>query len=228
MKPLANPQDLSVLHASSTPVCEAATFASLPALNGTQITFVDAAPVANTTSGSDGDLCLVTVRWTHPGESDNATAWVALPLRTEDWSGRFVAVGGGGWLAGSEDRALAGVWLESGGFAAVSTDGGHSGDHRDWPGDWGLLPTVDGADDDDGADDSGSGDEDDLSVNLPALEDFASRALVEAVLLGKKVTETYYGTAPRYSYWNGCSTGGRQGHGESCLVMEASWSLDFC
>ena len=29
--------------------------------------------------------------------------------------------------------------------------------------------------------------------------------------IGKAVTASYYGSAPKYSYWAGCSTGGRQG-----------------
>lgn len=31
-------------------------------------------------------------------------------------------------------------------------------------------------------------------------------------LIGKAVTSDYYGQAPSYSYWQGCSQGGRQGH----------------
>jgi len=30
-------------------------------------------------------------------------------------------------------------------------------------------------------------------------------------VLAKQVIRAYYGKAPRYSYWVGCSTGGRQG-----------------
>lgn len=40
----------------------------------------------------------------------------------------------------------------------------------------------------------------------------ARESLNDAATLGKAVTEKYYGKAPSYSYWNGCSTGGRQGH----------------
>jgi len=30
-------------------------------------------------------------------------------------------------------------------------------------------------------------------------------------LIGQAITESYYGEKPAYSYWTGCSTGGRQG-----------------
>jgi feruloyl esterase len=43
------------------------------------------------------------------------------------------------------------------------------------------------------------------------LTDFAYRAVHEMTVASKIVIQNFYGTAPRYSYWNGCSTGGRQG-----------------
>jgi feruloyl esterase len=43
------------------------------------------------------------------------------------------------------------------------------------------------------------------------LTDFAYRAVHEMNVASKTLIQNFYGTAPRYSYWNGCSTGGRQG-----------------
>jgi feruloyl esterase len=43
------------------------------------------------------------------------------------------------------------------------------------------------------------------------LTDFAYRAVHEMTVTSKAIIENFYGAAPRYSYWNGCSTGGRQG-----------------
>ncbi len=41
--------------------------------------------------------------------------------------------------------------------------------------------------------------------------DFGYLSVHETAVLAKQVIQAYYGTAPRYSYWVGCSTGGRQG-----------------
>jgi feruloyl esterase len=43
------------------------------------------------------------------------------------------------------------------------------------------------------------------------LVDFAYRAVHEMTIQAKAIVDKYYGSAPRLSYWNGCSTGGRQG-----------------
>jgi feruloyl esterase len=42
------------------------------------------------------------------------------------------------------------------------------------------------------------------------LTDFAYRAVHEMTVVSKAVIATFYGNGPRLSYWNGCSTGGRQ------------------
>ncbi len=43
------------------------------------------------------------------------------------------------------------------------------------------------------------------------LLDFAWRSEHEMTVKAKAIIQAFYGSAPRFSYWNGCSTGGRQG-----------------
>jgi feruloyl esterase len=43
------------------------------------------------------------------------------------------------------------------------------------------------------------------------LVDYGYRAVHEMTVAAKAIVRTFYGDGPRYSYWNGCSTGGRQG-----------------
>ncbi len=74
----------------------------------------------------------------------------------------------------------------SAGYAAAATDTGHTGSG----GDWAWSPTG-------------------MKWNL--IEDFAFRSLHELTVKGKAVTRAFYGESPAYAYWNGCSTGGRQG-----------------
>ena len=52
--------------------------------------------------------------------------------------------------------------------------------------------------------------------------DFAYRAVHEMTVKAKAIVNTYYGQAPRFSYFNGCSTGGRQG-----LIAAQRYPDDF-
>ncbi len=52
--------------------------------------------------------------------------------------------------------------------------------------------------------------------------DFGWRAVHETVLKSKLLIDAYYGQNPKYSYWNGCSTGGRQ-----ALVEVTKFPDDF-
>ena len=54
------------------------------------------------------------------------------------------------------------------------------------------------------------------------LTDFAYRAVHEMVVTAKAVMTKYYNQGPRLSYWNGCSTGGRQG-----LMSAQKYPVDF-
>lgn len=52
--------------------------------------------------------------------------------------------------------------------------------------------------------------------------DFGYRAVHETIVRAKAITTAYYGKAPKFSYWNGCSTGGRQ-----ALVEVTRFPEDF-
>jgi len=45
--------------------------------------------------------------------------------------------------------------------------------------------------------------------------DFGWRAVHETTATSKKILTAFYATAPKFSYWNGCSAGGRQGMKEA-------------
>ena len=53
--------------------------------------------------------------------------------------------------------------------------------------------------------------------NRDKVVDFAWRAMHEMTIVAKAVAETYYEQAPRLSYYQGCSTGGRQGMKEAMM-----------
>ena len=52
------------------------------------------------------------------------------------------------------------------------------------------------------------------------LIDFSWRSEHEMTVKAKQVIQNFYGTAPRLSYWNGCSTGGRQGLKEAQMFPD--------
>ncbi|WP_067824377.1 tannase/feruloyl esterase family alpha/beta hydrolase [Nocardia inohanensis] len=132
--------------------------------------------------------CEVTVTLTHPGANDHARVQVWLP--EAGWNGRFQAVGGAGYAAGSIGGVATAVKQ---GYAAATTDAGvdTSGLNSGW-----AL--------------NSSG-----QVDTALLENFASRSVHELAVVGKQVVAGVYGQAASYAYWNGCSTGGRQGYMEA-------------
>ena len=52
----------------------------------------------------------------------------------------------------------------------------------------------------------------DGTINSTLWEDFAERSLHEMALKTKALTAAYYLQAQKFAYWDGCSTGGRQGY----------------
>lgn len=132
--------------------------------------------------------CEVTVTLTHPGANDHAKVQVWLP--ESGWNGRFQAVGGAAYAAGNIGSVATAVKQ---GYAAATTDAGVDTSGLDTS--WAL---------------NSSG-----QINTALLENFASRSVHELALVGKQVVTEVYGRAASYAYWNGCSTGGRQGYMEA-------------
>ncbi|MFC1494869.1 tannase/feruloyl esterase family alpha/beta hydrolase [Thermodesulfobacteriota bacterium] len=110
-----------------------------------------------------------------------------LRMSTE-WNNRFLFQGGGGldgMLAPATGNLLGGVNPPAlaRGFAVVSTDGGH------------RSSMLDGT----------------FALDQQARIDYAYNALDKVTLKAKELIEEYYEAAPSYSYFIGCSNGGRQG-----------------
>jgi feruloyl esterase len=103
-----------------------------------------------------------------------------LWLPAENWNGKFLAVGNGGW-AGSIDTSAMASGLARG-YATASNDTGHK---------------------------AGNGS---FALGHPEkVVDFAYRAMHEMTVQSKSMIHAFYQRAPQFSYYNGCSTGGRQG-----------------
>jgi feruloyl esterase len=63
-----------------------------------------------------------------------------------------------------------------------------------------------------GSDTGHQSDDSTFAIGHPEkLVDWGYRAMHENVVAAKAIVAAYYGSAPKYSYYNGCSTGGRQG-----------------
>jgi hypothetical protein len=153
-------------------------------------------------SGPNVAYCQVNILFgTHPDQNINIR--VGLPLNNADggaggvqgaWNGRTQGLGGGG-CAGN----LIVTPAVNAGYVGSGTDLGHSG------GD--CTPGVNP----------------DGTYNLQFIEDFIRNAIKQQVILSKEVAREYYDMHPAFNYWNGCSTGGRQGY---LLAQELPDELD--
>jgi feruloyl esterase len=92
---------------------------------------------------------------------------------------------GNGAWAGSISYPALATALAAG-YAAASTDTGHEGNNPDF-----------------------------IVGHADKLADFVHRSVHEMTVAAKGVVNGFYGSAPKYSYWNGCSTGGRQAFTEA-------------
>ncbi|MDX1561851.1 MAG: tannase/feruloyl esterase family alpha/beta hydrolase, partial [Gammaproteobacteria bacterium] len=109
----------------------------------------------------------------------------------DDWNGKFLALGNGGWAGSISFAAMAGGLAR--GYAVASNDTGHKGGSAAF------------------------------AVGHPEkVVDFAWRAMHEMAVHSKALIETFYETPPARSYYEGCSTGGRQG-----LIAAQRFPADF-
>jgi feruloyl esterase len=98
------------------------------------------------------------------------------------WNGKLLGLGGGGWAGNVRiESAIQGLKR---GYATAQTDGGHPSTSV-WDTAW--------------------------ADNPEARADFAYRAIHLMTVTGKQVAAKYYGKAQSKTYYQGCSTGGRQG-----------------
>jgi hypothetical protein len=107
---------------------------------------------------------------------------VEVWLPASGWNGKFVAVGNGIWAGQLSYSAMADPLKR--GYAVATTDTGHAGSGLDAK--WAIG-------------------------HPEKLIDFGYRAVHEMVVTGKAAIGAFYGDKPKLSYWNSCSTGGRQG-----------------
>ena len=103
-------------------------------------------------------------------------------MPSQGWNGKFLGVGNGGWAGTLSYPAMAEALGR--GYAVASTDTGHTG---------------------------GGGDASFALGHPEKLIDFGYRAVHEMTTAAKAFVRAFYESAPRFSYWNGCSTGGKQG-----------------
>ena len=142
-------------------------------------------------AGANVSHCQVNLLYgTNPNQNINIR--VGLPLNSLDgglggvqgaWNGRTQGIGGGGCAGSLNVNAPVNA-----GFVGSGNDTGHSGGNCE-PG---VNP--------------------DGTYNLQFINDFIRNGMKQQVLFSKAIAKAYYGMKPAYNYWNGCSTGGRQGY----------------
>ena len=166
---------------------------------------VEGAP--NATAPTAGiDLCMVKllVGPGNPGAqgapSTSAGIGIEVLLPSHDkWNQRIRAYGNSGW-AGTSQTSLSAVASNdlhaaaaAKGFVVATSDNGHVGAPP--------LPEIDPS----------FAMNPDGSINTVGWKDFSERSLHELAEKTKALTRLYYGRAHQYAYWDGFSTGGRQG-----------------
>jgi hypothetical protein len=164
--------------------------------------------ITTTAAPASVPYCRVTLVYgTNPNQ--NITIAVGLPLSPADggaggvvgaWNARTEGLGGGvctGTL--NVDAAV------NAGYVGSGTDGGHPISPSAAIGDCATWVKPDG------------------TYDIQHIEDFFRNGIKQQILWSKQVARIYYSSEPSFNYWNGCSTGGRQGY---LLAQELGDELD--
>lgn len=146
------------------------------------------------------DLCLVKLL-IGPGSAGTAGApstsagigievWLPLPSA---WNERIRNLGGGGWAGGTHASitsigSVDAAATAAAGFVVGTTDTGHAVNSG------AFAMREDGG------------------INTALWADFSDRSLLELAQKTKALANAYYLKPQKYAYWQGCSTGGRQGY----------------
>ncbi|MGV3590213.1 MAG: DUF6351 family protein [Gammaproteobacteria bacterium] len=185
------PLNATAAEADPRAICEALAQDSSDAFRVETAEWVDAGNMAAGPPGASVSVpahCLFRVTLgARESSIDGVTFGTGIELRLPlEWNGRLLVQGGGG-LNGVLNPALGQVsGAESAlqrGFAVVSNDGGHRGRNN-----------IDSR----------------FAADQQAKLDFAYQAVERTTRTAKDLLNDYYGRAPEYSYFMGCSTGGRE------------------
>ena len=162
------------------------------------------------------DLCVVKLNVgpgnSGPKDAPSTSKGIGIEIwlpNASNWNGRIHVKGGGGW-AGGPQASITELALDTAGAAgspaetagvegavSATTDTGHSftvDGHKNAAGgngSFGFLPNG--------------------KINETLWHDFSVRAIHEMAIKTKQLARAYYGRDASFSYWDGFSTGGRQG-----------------
>ncbi|CAB3807425.1 Mono(2-hydroxyethyl) terephthalate hydrolase [Paraburkholderia ultramafica] len=165
------------------PVVDCSKLASIDItdIGGAGSSITSATVTAATVNGATVNFC--TVKGTL---APSNTFEVALPVST--WTQRFAELGCGGLCGNLSDPTRQSSFsfsytcplVQQGGFVTAATDMGHSGQDASW------------------------------TTDTQKQADFAYRGQHITTLAAKKLIKAYYGQTQKYSYFIGCSDGGRE------------------
>src|SRR5579871_2558361 len=132
-----------------------------------------------------------------PGEAQAIRVGIGLPLSSADggtggvvgaWNGKLENLGGGG-LVGTVGATTSAT---DAGYIGTSTDTGHTTAEIGAVGNFGVIQAE-------------------HALDRGKIRDYSYKGVNQQVEWGKALARTYYGQPPQRNYWNGCSTGGREG-----------------